>query len=411
MDDRTASAWLDRLNAMIVAEAPVGIIVVDADAKIVHCNRLTEDLFGYTKAELIGQAMHMLLPQRLAEVHARHYVEYLTWPQTRSMGSGRDLLGRRKDGSEFVLEVGLRWVAQGERSCVVATIVDISERAEILAHERSMEAELALYRDHLEDLVKQRTAQLEVATRKAEEANFSKSRFLANMSHELRTPMHAISSFASLGKARAVQERSSERIRKYFTRIETAALRLTGLLNNLLNLAKLEAGRRTLVFALYDLAQLCSEAVEEFEGRAVECGIALDFSAPFPVPVLADRDAVVEIMVNLIGNALKFTPAGGRVEVAAWSGEADQHAYVTVSDTGVGLPDGESDLVFGRFEQSSRTKSNAGGTGLGLAICKELVMLHKGSIWAKNRAPAGAVFTVAFPAHQASLAVHSPSGG
>lgn len=394
---------------MIVAEAPVGIIVVDADAKIVHCNRLTEDLFGYTKAELIGRALHMLLPQRLAEVHARHYMDYLSFPQTRAMGSGRDLLGRRKDGSEFVLEVGLRWVAQGERSCVVATIVDITERADALAHERSMEAELALYRDHLEDLVKQRTAQLEVATRNAEAANFSKSRFLANMSHELRTPMHAISSFASLGKARAAQERASERIRKYFTRIDAAALRLTGLLNNLLNLAKLEAGRRELVLAQHDLATICAQVVEEFEGRAVECGVALEVIAPSPVAVLADRDAVVEIMVNLIGNALKFTPAGGRVEVASWSDQTAGKAYVTVSDTGIGFPDSESDLVFGRFEQSSRTKNNAGGTGLGLAICRELVLLHKGDIWAKNRETAGAIFTIVLPVNPLSVSVdHRP---
>jgi signal transduction histidine kinase len=241
------------------------------------------------------------------------------------------------------------------------------------------------------------------AKRVAEEANRAKSEFLANMSHELRTPMHAISSFSRFGLERgALAERG--KLLHYFANIDMSATRLMSLLNDLLDLSKIEAGKFTFTFARTDVAEVIGAVVAEFEEMARSRRVAFDARLPAgSVPAEIDGPRMQQVIRNLVSNAMKFSPAGGRIHLTLAdcpppSGATGQWLEMVVSDDGPGIPPGELELVFDKFVQSSKTKTGAGGTGLGLAITREFVHAHGGQVFARNRPAGGAEFHVVFPA-------------
>jgi signal transduction histidine kinase len=270
---------------------------------------------------------------------------------------------------------------------------------ELLAREKAAEEELRRHRDQLERMVEERTRELVQARDRAEAANRAKSEFLANISHELRTPMHAILSFAQLGSSKAGQpDADAAKLLAYFARIDESGRRLMGLLDNLLDLSTLEAGRGGLRFAVHDVRSLVTHVVQEHAAGAEEAGIKLELDCEKdPLLSWCDAGAVAQVVAHLLGNALKFTPAGGAIRVSIWKDAARHEVCLGVSDSGVGIPEAEIDHVFDNFTQSSRTKTNAGGTGLGLAICREIVTAHQGRIWAENRPQGGTLFMVVLP--------------
>ncbi len=279
---------------------------------------------------------------------------------------------------------------------------------------REVEAELRRHRDHLAELVEERTADLLAAKNAAEQASHVKSEFLANMSHELRTPLHAILSFARLGKdrigGRVPDEDSTARAKRYFTRILEAGDRLLALVNDLLDLSKLEAGKMHYELKPCDLIQLVHGAAFEFEALIEERQLRLELPPPErQAPAMIDAPRFAQVLRNVLSNAFKFSDKGGlvrlRVEEAEMNGGRRANDPVTsipawrieVSDNGVGIPEDEVEAVFDKFIQSSKTRTGAGGTGLGLAICREIVAAHRGSIAARNRPEGGAVFEILLP--------------
>ncbi|MDH5325235.1 MAG: hybrid sensor histidine kinase/response regulator [Gammaproteobacteria bacterium] len=231
----------------------------------------------------------------------------------------------------------------------------------------------------------------------ADKANQAKSEFLANMSHELRTPMHAILNFAELGAER-VAEADSQLLQRYFNRVFESGQRLLSLLNNLLDLSKLEAGMVEMHIANNDLGKLVDIVLDETDALRAKQGIQIEYvDGVFEAEV--DAEKITQVFRNLLGNALKFSPPGGvvRMELRHDVLNAKPAIAFEIKDEGMGIPEDELELVFGNFVQSSNTKTGAGGTGLGLAICQDIIRRHHGRIQARNRRVKGVSFLLMVP--------------
>ena len=238
-------------------------------------------------------------------------------------------------------------------------------------------------------------AQAETARQNAEAANRAKSVFLANMSHELRTPLHGILSFAQIGWQKAPQV-STGKVQEYFTRIDENGTSLLRLLDDLLDLAKLEAGKMGFTFARTALQPLVQQVVDEFGSLLAARQLRVESELPAEaVWVEVDGGRVQQVVRNLLHNAAKFSPQPGTIWVRGSVGAGE--VRLTVQDAGPGIPGEELGRVFEKFVQSSRTATKAGGTGLGLAICQEIVAAHQGRIWAENTPQGGACFIVQLP--------------
>lgn len=382
----------------IVNLALEAIISVDASQRIILFSQGAVRIFGYRAAEMLGQPLEMLLPERLREKHRDLVQRFIAGAgESRMMGAGRRFTVCRKDGSEFVAEASIA-LSRLEES-LIATVVlrDVSETAQA-------EEVMRQYRVTLEHDIVERTQALEAAKVKAESANQAKSEFLANMSHELRTPMHAIMSFANLGTEKLTLN-APEKLPLYFQRIEESGARLLSLLNDLLDLSKLESGKMTYNMQRHDLAALVGAVAGQVEPLVHQKSLTLIIE-PFDEPrfVRCDGMRISQVLYNLLSNAIKFTPNGKTIRITTGftgqpsapgdaSGQGHPMLAVTIKDEGIGIPADELEAVFDKFVQSKKTKTGAGGTGLGLAICRQIIGGHGGVITAAQNEAGGTSVT------------------
>lgn len=267
--------------------------------------------------------------------------------------------------------------------------------------------EVKRHRDHLQELVDKKTIDLVRAKEKAEQADKFKSEFLANISHELRTPMHAILSFSAMGYKRK-NFTSRERLGYYFKSIKKSGERLLFLLNDLLDLSKLEAGKMVMAFQEHNLVPLVQRCIAELNPLIEQAELTI-ITQSCSKELIAHYDPVRigQVITNLLSNAIKFTPENGVIYIDyGMLTQAHNHQeahleepglFFLIRDTGVGIPENELGSIFDTFKQSSNTDTGSGGTGLGLSICREIIALHKGLIYAKNSENGGAVFCFQIP--------------
>jgi len=232
-------------------------------------------------------------------------------------------------------------------------------------------------------------------SRQLEAASQHKSEFLANMSHELRTPLNAIIGFSEV-LAQGMFGEINEKQTEYLHDILESGRHLLSLINDILDLSKIEAGRMELELTEFDLPQAIQNALTLVRERALRRGIALHHLIDNRVAdVRADERKVKQVLLNLLSNAIKFTPEGGRIEVRA--ARADGMVEVSVTDTGVGIAPEDQETVFEEFRQVGTADKKAEGTGLGLALSRKFVELHGGRIWVTSQVGVGSTFTFTLP--------------
>jgi PAS domain S-box-containing protein len=359
----------ERFEALLEA-APDAMVIVGADGTILLINAQAENLFGFSRQELVGQKVEILIPERLEARHRAHRDEFGVLGRTRPMRGGPDQYGRRKDGTEFPVGISLSPFRSGDDTIVLSSIRDISAQKA---------AEQAL-RD---------------AKRRAEEAVAAKAEFLANMSHELRTPLTAVLGIHELLRSDAAL---SPEQRSFVGMACEAGRSLLAIVNDILDFSKIEAGQLTIEAIAFDLEPLvmaCRDLVAE---GAAEKGLAIDARLEGgPVMLLGDPTRIRQVILNLLTNAVKFTGKGG-VRVDAQYRTESGLLRVSVSDTGIGIAPEKLALVFERFSQADGSIARRyGGTGLGLTICKGLVELMGGRIEVRSEVGRGSTFSFELP--------------
>jgi signal transduction histidine kinase len=260
----------------------------------------------------------------------------------------------------------------------------------------------------LQEMVEQKTNHLRIAVEKAEESNRAKSEFLANMSHELRTPLHAIISFSDFGHKDIAKDKFT-RLQKYFNNINVSGKKLLALLNDLLDLSKLETDNVYLCFKKADINNITEIVLNEQQTVLGNKNITVTIDKKeCPTEAVIDSLKIEQVIRNIITNAIKFTEDGKEIRIlyrqTALSTEETKNNVpaleIAIIDQGVGIPEEELESVFDKFIQSSKTRSQAGGTGLGLAICQNIIHAHNGKMWAEQNPEGGSIFKFSIPYKQ-----------
>ncbi|HRE90140.1 MAG TPA: PAS domain S-box protein [Myxococcota bacterium] len=360
----------------LLEAAPDAIIITSSEGRIILVNHQAEHLFGYDRDELTGQPIEVLVPERFRARHPHHREGYFGSPRPRPMGAGLDLFGRRKDGSEFAAEISLSPIHTPEGTFGAAAVRDVTDRK----------------RDYEEQ------------NQRMVEANRLKSEFLANMSHELRTPLNAIIGFAALLHSGRAGELAPDH-HEYIGDILTSSRHLLQLINDVLDLAKVESGRMEFRFEEVELAKIIAEVKDTVRGLAAERKIKLGVSVHPTVSVatIAPR-AFKQVLYNYLSNAIKFTPEGGQVDIVVTPADTPGTFRLEVHDTGIGIAERDLPLLFNEFRQiDAGPNKRYQGTGLGLALTKRIVEAQGGSVGVTSEVGRGSTFSALLPLTPPSL--------
>jgi PAS domain S-box-containing protein len=354
--------------AGLLDSVPDAVVIVDETGRIVLFNGQAEKVFGHSRAEVIGASIETLLPPRYREAHLGHRLRYYRTPQVRSMGAGLELYGLKRGGQEFPVEISLSPLATEDGRFVMSAIRDITDR-------KRVEVEL-----------QEKNAALQVA-------NQAKDRFLATMSHELRTPLNAIIGFTGLLLMRLPGELTAEQERQ-LSIVKQSGEHLLSLINDLLDLARVQAGMMQLAPEPVDAAALLREVHASLVPLAQAKSLAFDVSVPGSASIRTDRRALRQILINLANNAIKFTDAGS-VRLAFET--AGGSASFTVADTGVGISAADQKRLFAAFTQVGDPRRRPDGTGMGLHLSARLAEMLGGRITVDSEPGRGSRFVLAIP--------------
>jgi len=348
--------------------APDAMVMLGSDGKIALVSAQTEKLFGYSRGELLGKEIEVLVPERFRANHPALRAGYFAAARARPIGTGLDLAGLRRDGSEFAAEISLSPIHTREGTLIAAAIRDISGRR--LLEEENM--------------------------RRLLEASRLKSEFLANMSHELRTPLNTMIGFAAFiqsGKSGPVTDEQ----REYLGDILMSSRHLLQLINDILDLAKIESGKMEFHAEHLELGSVVEEVRDSMRMLAEEKDLVLSFEVAPAMGAVLDRAKLKQVLYNYLSNAIKFTPESGCVMVRVMP-EPSGRVRIEVEDTGIGIAAADLPNLFNDFRQlDTGTAKRYPGTGLGLSLTKRIVEAQGGSVGVRSERGTGSTFWAILP--------------
>ena len=368
LEAKEAAEQASRTYRSVVDNIVDGVITIDGEGTVASFNPAAERIFGYAAAAVMGQNVRMLMPQPYHDEHDGYLHHYLTTGEKKIIGSGREVQGRRRDGSTFPMDLAVSEFELGGRRMFTGIVRDITAR-------------------------KQAETQLLQAKEEAERANQAKSEFLANMSHEIRTPMNAIIGMAELLGDTPLEVTQVD----YLQVMRASADGLLDIINDVLDFSKIEAGHLALEAMEFELRPVVDQVMKTLAVRAHQKGLELLHTVTGPVPEVLVGDAMRlrQVLVNLVGTAIKFT-GQGEVELGVeLERQQEQEVWLRlwVRDTGIGISADKQDQIFAAFVQADNsTTRQYGGTGLGLSICMRLVQMMGGRIWVESSPGQGSTF-------------------
>jgi protein-histidine pros-kinase len=356
----------------LLESAPDAMVIVDEHGKIAVVNGQAEKMFRYTREDMLGQPVEMLLPERIHDKHRQHRMRYSESPSLRPMGPGLTLVARRSDGSEFPVEISLSPVQSAGSRFVSSVIRDVTVR-------KRMENEII------------------EARKEAERANKANSAFLAAASHDLRQPVQALSLLNGALRRTVTDERALQMIDSQ----QHSLTAMTNLLNSLLDISRLDAGAVTPELEDFPVQRLVDRLSDEFARQAQHHGLEFSSKACDAV-VNSDPNLLAEIIQNFVSNAIRYTDKGTvRLECC----ERDGQCVIRVIDTGIGIADDQIEEIFREFHQCKAPGASKEGFGLGLAIVKRLSDLLGLTLHVESRIGQGSTFSVSMPARSSANVV------
>lgn len=390
----------------IIDTAIDGIITIDDRGLVESVNKSAAIQFGYSPNEIIGNNIKMLMPEPYHSEHDGYLHRYNTTKEPRIIGTGREVIGQRKDKTQFPFRLAVSEVILNDRVIFTGIIHDLTDV-------KDAEHNLIKLNEKLEEKVEERTNELEeavnkllktnkklelsenelnLALAKEKELNELKSRFVSMASHEFRTPLSTIMSSASL-ISKYKDESHNDKRQKHVNRIKSAVTNLTGILNDFLSLSKIEEGKVQVSNGDINIQDLCDLVVDEVKGL-LKNNQRIEQDHESKIVIHSDKRILKNVLFNLISNAIKYSNPEGVITCKLRTHQ--NNLIIDIKDQGIGIPENEQKYMFERFFRASNVETIQ-GTGLGLNIVKRYVELLGGEISFKSKLGVGTTFTIIIP--------------
>ena len=371
----------DNVFETIFESVSEGIVVVNRDQVIVATNAAANEMFGYENDELLEQPLNILIPQQHRQGHDGHFKNFVKKSDKRQMGHGRDLFGVTKAGLEFPVEAGLNPFTLNNQGYIMAIVTDITERKN--------------YTEKLEQTVKERTQQLTEALIKEKDLNDLKTKFLSLVSHEFKTPLSGILTSATLA-GKYVQTEQQEKREKHLKTIQNKVKYLNNIINDFLSIERIESGKVSYKFSTFPLSKVINEVVYD-ANMLLKNGQKINYPANIDEMLIEFDEKILElVLVNVIGNAIKYSPENTSVDVEV---ETDTNGLIIViKDQGIGIPEKEQKFIFNRYFRAENALLDQ-GTGIGLNIVKSHLENLGGNVTFTSIEGKGSTFTIQLPAN------------